>query len=67
MIGPDPGAPGLWHATGHEGAGIGCSVGTGRLLAQQIRGEEPDIDMSPFDPARFGGLTDRPAPEGAPA
>lgn len=67
LIGPDPGAPGLWHATGHEGAGIGCSVGTGRLLAQQIRGEEPDIDMSPFDPARFGGLTDRPAPEGAPA
>ena len=23
IIGPDPRAPGLWHATGHEGAGIG--------------------------------------------
>ena len=54
VIGPDSRAPGLWHAGGHEGAGIGCSVGTGRLLAQMLSGQSPDLDMSPFDPSRFG-------------
>lgn len=53
-IGPDPRAPGLWHAGGHEGAGIGCSVGTGSLLAQMLADRSPDLDMSPFDPSRFG-------------
>ena len=61
MIGPDSRAPGLWHATGHEGAGIGCSVGTGKLLAQQLAGAEPDLDMTPFDPARFGEPPRRPS------
>lgn len=53
MIGPDAQVRGLWHATGHEGAGIGCSVGTGKLIAQMISGEAPDLDMTPFSPARF--------------
>lgn len=53
-IGADPRAPGLWHATGHEGAGIGLSVGTGKLLAQALSGAQPDLDLSPFDPSRFG-------------
>ncbi|WP_394213816.1 NAD(P)/FAD-dependent oxidoreductase [Brachybacterium vulturis] len=52
-IGPDSRAPGLWHAGGHEGAGIGLSVGTGKLLAQALAGHRPDLDLSPFDPARF--------------
>ncbi|ACU86920.1 D-amino-acid oxidase [Brachybacterium faecium] len=53
-IGPDARAPGLWHASGHEGAGIGLSVGTGKLLAQALAGDRPDLDLSPFDPSRFG-------------
>ena len=53
-IGADPRAPGLWHATGHEGAGIGLSVGTGKLLAQALSGAQPALDLSPFDPSRFG-------------
>lgn len=53
-IGADSRAPGLWHATGHEGAGIGLSVGTGKLLAQALAGVGPDLDLAPFDPARFG-------------
>lgn len=57
-IGADPRAPGLWHATGHEGAGIGLSVGTGKLLAQALAGAKPDLDLAPFDPSRFGqGVT----------
>ncbi|GAA1594680.1 FAD-dependent oxidoreductase [Actinomadura kijaniata] len=48
VIGPDPRLPGLWHATGHEGAGIGLSVGTGRVLGDLLLGREPEIDAGPF-------------------
>jgi len=54
VIGPDDRAPGLWHAAGHEGAGIGLSAGTGKLLAQALAGRTPDLDLAPFAPARFG-------------
>jgi D-hydroxyproline dehydrogenase subunit beta len=53
IIGPDPRAPGLWHATGHEGAGIGLSAGTGSLLAQALSGAAPALDLAPFAPERF--------------
>ncbi len=53
VIGHDDRAPGLWHAAGHEGAGIGLSAGTGKLLAQALAGLTPDMDLSPFAPARF--------------
>lgn len=53
VIGADPGVPGLWHATGHEGAGIGLSVGTAKLLVQELLGVPTDLDLAPFSPARF--------------
>lgn len=53
VIGPDPRAPGLWHATGHEGAGIGLSVGTGKLLAQAMTGQRCDLHLTAFAPQRF--------------
>jgi glycine/D-amino acid oxidase-like deaminating enzyme len=53
VIGPDPRAPGLWHACGHEGAGIGLSAGTGKLIAQALAGEKPGLDLTPFVPDRF--------------
>ncbi|WP_121750160.1 FAD-binding oxidoreductase [Streptomyces sp. E2N166] len=56
-IGPDPRAPGLFHACGHEGAGIGLSTGTGHLIAQLLSGERPALDLTAFRPDRF--------PEGA--
>ncbi|MFG2440437.1 NAD(P)/FAD-dependent oxidoreductase [Streptomyces sp. NPDC048508] len=52
-IGPDPRAPGLFHACGHEGAGIGLSTGTGHLLAQALTGAATDLDLAPFRPDRF--------------
>lgn len=53
VIGHDPRAPGLWHAAGHEGAGIGLGPGTGKLLAQAIAGETPALPLDPFRPERF--------------
>ncbi|MEV6174543.1 FAD-binding oxidoreductase [Streptomyces sp. NPDC051954] len=54
-IGPDPRVPGLQHACGHEGAGIGLATGTGQLIAQALTGQTPDLDLAPFRPDRFGG------------
>lgn len=54
VIGPDPRVPGLLHACGHEGAGVGLSTGTGHVIAQSITGAPTSIDLAPFSPARFG-------------
>lgn len=53
VIGTDPRAPGLVHACGHEGAGIGLSAATGHLIAQTLTGATPDLDLTPFRPERF--------------
>ena len=53
VIGPDPRVPGLVHACGHEGAGIGLSAATGHLIAQTLTGATPDLDLTPFRPERF--------------
>jgi glycine/D-amino acid oxidase-like deaminating enzyme len=45
--------PGVWTSTGHEGAGVCHGPISGRLLAQMICGEEPELDPAPFDPRRF--------------
>lgn len=52
-IGPDPRVPGLVHACGHEGAGIGLATGTGHLIAQLLGDKTPDLDLAPFRPDRF--------------
>lgn len=53
VIGPDPRAPGLLHACGHEGAGIGLAPATGRLIAQCATGVGPELSLAPFAPERF--------------
>ena len=52
-IGPSRAVPGIWLATGHEGAGVALGPVTGRLIAQLYTGEEPLVDPAPFDPDRF--------------
>jgi glycine/D-amino acid oxidase-like deaminating enzyme len=52
-IGPSKAVPGLWLATGHEGAGVALGPVTGRLIAQLFAGERPLVDPAPFDPDRF--------------
>jgi glycine/D-amino acid oxidase-like deaminating enzyme len=53
VIGPDPRVPGLLHACGHEGAGIGLAAATGHLIAQSLTADRPDLDLAPFSPDRF--------------
>jgi D-hydroxyproline dehydrogenase subunit beta len=61
IIGPDPVTPGLWHAHGHEGAGIGLAPATGELIADLLTGSVPALDPAPFAPARFVPRTGVPA------
>ncbi|WP_030904900.1 NAD(P)/FAD-dependent oxidoreductase [Streptosporangium amethystogenes] len=53
VIGEDPRVPGLYHACGHEGAGIGLAPATGHLIARLLAGLDPDLDLAPFSPDRF--------------
>ncbi|MCT2594647.1 FAD-binding oxidoreductase [Streptomyces sp. N2-109] len=48
IIGEDPRLPGMWHATGHEGAGIGLAAATGQLLTELWTGRQPVVDPAPF-------------------
>ncbi|MET7362761.1 FAD-binding oxidoreductase [Streptomyces sp. NPDC005562] len=52
-IGPDPRAPGLLHACGHEGAGIGLAPATGAMIAAMLTGRELPVSAQPFGPGRF--------------
>ncbi|MFF0750846.1 NAD(P)/FAD-dependent oxidoreductase [Streptomyces sp. NPDC004267] len=54
-IGADPRVPGLHHACGHEGAGIGLAPATGALIAAGLAGAEPPLDAHPFRPDRDFG------------
>lgn len=53
LIGPAPGRPGLWLATGHGMMGVGMSAGTGQLLADLVSGHAPAIDPAPYAAERF--------------
>jgi glycine/D-amino acid oxidase-like deaminating enzyme len=53
VIGPDPRVPGLLHACGHEGAGIGLAPATGELIAAAVTGAEPAVPAGAFRPERF--------------
>ncbi len=58
IIGPDPRAPGLLHACGHEGAGIGLAPATGELIAAVLTGTSSPVATEPFRPDRFDEVTD---------
>jgi glycine/D-amino acid oxidase-like deaminating enzyme len=53
VIGADPRRPGLWHASGHEGAGIGLAPATGAMIAALLTEAKPDVDPTPFRADRF--------------
>ncbi|WP_330335238.1 FAD-binding oxidoreductase [Streptomyces sp. NBC_00536] len=61
-IGPDPRVPGLLHACGHEGAGIGLAPGTGMLIAAALTGAAAPLDPGPFRPDRFAPDASTPGP-----
>ena len=51
-IGADGDVAGLFHAAGHEGAGIGLAPMTGQLIAHAVLGTPVPVDPTPFLPTR---------------
>ena len=52
LIGPGAGSPTQLLATGHEGLGITTSLGTARILIDQILGRRSAIPIEPYLPTR---------------
>lgn len=52
LIGLCPGYQSVYLATGHEGLGISSSLGTARLIADEILGRESEIARAPYHPER---------------
>ncbi len=46
--------PNYYVATGHFRDGILLAPITAKLMTQLIRGRQPDVDLAPFSPLRFG-------------
>ena len=55
VVGPCPGRPSVYLATGHEGLGITTSLGTAQLLADLVMRRTPAIDAAPYSASRFRG------------
>ena len=53
VIGPDPRVPGLLHACGHEGAGIGLAPATGELVAAAVTGSATVVDADAVSARAF--------------
>lgn len=61
LIGPVPGAPGAYLATGHGTKGIHLAPVTGRIIADLIQNGKTDLPISleAFSPARFDDVVAR--------
>ena len=53
VLGEDVQVPGLLHATGHEGAGVGLAPASARAVLALLGGRDPGFALDPFSPARF--------------
>ena len=53
LIGPHDDDKRLYLATGHEGLGITTSLGTAKLLVDQLTGRESAIPVAPYLPGRI--------------
>ncbi|MCA0922487.1 NAD(P)/FAD-dependent oxidoreductase [Pseudooceanicola nanhaiensis] len=53
VIAKASGAEGVVHCFGHGHVGLVSSARSGRLAAQLVTGETPEIDLTPFAAARF--------------
>jgi glycine/D-amino acid oxidase-like deaminating enzyme len=53
LIGQWAGDESVFLATGHEGLGITTSLGTARILADQINGTKAEIPVEPYLPSRM--------------
>lgn len=53
-LGPARATADVVHAFGHGHVGLVAGPRTGRLVAQLLGGQAPEIDLAPYDPRRFG-------------
>ena len=53
VLGPAASHPGLVLAFGHHHVGLTCGPKTGRLVADMVLGHHLNLDMRPYDVARF--------------
>jgi D-amino-acid dehydrogenase len=53
VIGPAPGLPGLWLATGHAHWGLTLGPSTGRMIGEMMANETPFVDPAPYRAERF--------------
>lgn len=56
-IGRSARARNLLYAFGHQHLGLTLAAITGELVGALAAGQPTAIDLTPFDPARFGGTT----------
>ena len=56
IIGADCSVGGVYHATGHEGAGIGLALVTAEIVEDLVLGKTPSMDLAPFAPERFADV-----------
>ena len=54
VLGPVPGTAGVFLVTGHGPTGLTLGPYSGKLVADQMLGKAPELDLSPFSVARFG-------------
>jgi 4-methylaminobutanoate oxidase (formaldehyde-forming) len=55
LLGPMPGARGLWLAAGLSLNGFGGAGGLGKALAELVTTGAAEVDVQPYRPWRFGG------------
>lgn len=55
VIGAAPDLKGAFAAFGHDHVGLTGGPKTGRIVAQMISGKKPNLDLTPYSPARFKG------------
>ena len=53
VLGPVPGRPRQWLATGHGMLGVSMSIATAELVADLVTGAAPAIDPRPYRLERF--------------
>lgn len=56
LIGEVPGTNGAFLGFGHDHVGLTGGPKTGRILSQLISGRQPNIDLTPYSPARWSGV-----------
>lgn len=52
FLGPVPGRPGLWVASGHYRNGVALAPITAEIMSRWIKGEPPELNMTHFLPDR---------------